>query len=386
MMKKNLFENKIIIKRTDHRHDLFYKLLNETLYNSTAQIILKIFKTEYILLKIMLAISVVGSIALCSYLIIQSILNYLSYEVNTKIRKVEETPTLFPQVTICSRNAFATYDGFEFLKNATDILSNPPFENDDVAYAVLFASIKAFNISNDERRKFGFSIQDVLVECKYDYVDCTIDDFVPTYDKFHGNCFIFNSGFNSSIQKVDLKTSSFIGKKGGFTVTLKIKLDENLKDVYSDNGYTIRIDNSSYSFGSDDWIDLLTGFETNVIVDRYYTNQLPTPYSKCIVQNDSQYDSDLFKLFYNSNYTYKQEQCIDLCYQKLVIAECNCTDFESFSLFDVEPCDIEKINCSNDVYHYKFHLDNYINGKCLPLCPLGKLYEKSARAQAFNII
>ena len=95
MMKKNLYENKIIIKRTDHRHDLLYKLLNETLYNSTAQIILKIFKTEYILLKIMLAISVVGSIALCSYLIIQSIFNYLSYEVNTKIRKVEETPTSF---------------------------------------------------------------------------------------------------------------------------------------------------------------------------------------------------------------------------------------------------------------------------------------------------
>jgi hypothetical protein len=232
--------------------------------------------------------------------------------VNTKIRKVEENPTLFPMVTLCSRNFFTTYEGYEFLKNYTaeynftDIFTSDAFgTRHAVTDAVFYASIKTLNLTNDERRKFGFPLQDILVECRFDYFDCTIDDFTPIYDKTYGNCFAFNSGRNSSNHKVKLKTSSYVGKKGGLSITLKVKLDENLKNVYSDTGYTIRVDNSSHVTGSDDWIDLLTGFETNLIVDRYYATQLPTPYSRCMVQNDSKYEeSELFRLLYYSKYTY----------------------------------------------------------------------------------
>jgi hypothetical protein len=91
-------------------------LIKETLYNSTAQSIIKIIETPSIPLKVFLLACVIVSSGLCSYLIIELIMSYLSYGVSTTSRTLYETPALFPKITICNANPFTTKYAIEFLK------------------------------------------------------------------------------------------------------------------------------------------------------------------------------------------------------------------------------------------------------------------------------
>ncbi len=83
-------------------------LIKETLYNSAAQAVIKLIETPYYTLKIFLFLCLLVSSGLCSYLIIELILNYYSYGVSTTMRTLYETPATFPKVTICNVNPFTT--------------------------------------------------------------------------------------------------------------------------------------------------------------------------------------------------------------------------------------------------------------------------------------
>ncbi len=83
-------------KQRGQRNAKIKSLIKETLYNSLAQAIIKIKET--------LLICVLASSGLCSYLIIELVLAFLSYGVNTTSRTLYETPALFPKITICNVN------------------------------------------------------------------------------------------------------------------------------------------------------------------------------------------------------------------------------------------------------------------------------------------
>ena len=91
-------------------------LIKETLYNSTAQSIIKIIETPCLALKVYLLLCVILSSSLCSHLLIQLILSYFSHSVSTASRTLYETPSTFPKITICNLNPFSTKYALEFLK------------------------------------------------------------------------------------------------------------------------------------------------------------------------------------------------------------------------------------------------------------------------------
>jgi len=91
-------------------------LIKETLYNSAAQAVIKIIETPYYTLKIFLFICLIASSGICSYLIVELILNYYSYGVSTTSRTLYEMPATFPKVTICNVNPFTTQYAVEYLK------------------------------------------------------------------------------------------------------------------------------------------------------------------------------------------------------------------------------------------------------------------------------
>ena len=79
----------ILAPKNNVKNKLKY-LIKETLYNSFAQAIIKIIETPYYTLKMFLFIFVLASSGLCSYLIIELILNYFSYGVSTTSRTLYE--------------------------------------------------------------------------------------------------------------------------------------------------------------------------------------------------------------------------------------------------------------------------------------------------------
>jgi hypothetical protein len=89
-------------------------ILKENLYNSFAQAIIKCFTINHFVLKVFLTLCLLASSGLASYLVIQSIINYLSFGASTTSRTLFENPTLFPQVTFCNLNWLTTEYAYNF--------------------------------------------------------------------------------------------------------------------------------------------------------------------------------------------------------------------------------------------------------------------------------
>jgi hypothetical protein len=96
------------IKVRRHQNRQIKELIKRELTNEAIQDFFKVFFASHLSIKIFWTISIVISVGLCSYLVIQSILTYMSYGVNTTTRNIVENPTDFPRITICMLNFFLT--------------------------------------------------------------------------------------------------------------------------------------------------------------------------------------------------------------------------------------------------------------------------------------
>jgi hypothetical protein len=343
-------------------------LLKEVLYNSLAQAIIKIIQTPHLAIKLFLVVCVVSSSSLASYLVIESIMQFFTYGVTTTSRTIFETPTLFPKVTFCNYNRLGTKYAYDLMRLGT---------------------LDVRNLSNEEKKKLGHDIRDILINCWFNGNPCDSNDFTWSFDPWYYNCYTFNSGFNSNGTKIDLKQSTISGPEFG----LKLRLYVNIYEFfyYNANGYGIivRIDNSSYStyYSNGDGILLSPGFQTNIAVDREFHSMLPKPYSNCEIDTNSpsvRPDSEIYNVIRQSEYVYTNKLCFTQCYQSYIINKYNCSYPDMLSLFNVSECNLEKVKFNSTLDSFSIDL---INEKCLSSCPLEcnqNLYKTSASSGQFN--
>ena len=296
-MNKNLSTNTVLNqeRKLALKREQINNLIKEVLYNSLAQSIIKIVQTPNLLLKIYLFTFVVISSGLTCYLIIQSINNYLSFQVITTYRTFYETAALFPQVTFCNLNKYTTKFAFDFSEtNKSDA-----------------------NLTSQEKKNLSHMLDRILFNCFFNYKPCNSSDFVWIYDNNYGNCYSFNSGFDSSGSKVDLKKSSFAGSYFGLQLTLYVNFYDKLRYFNSKNGQIngkrgglgllLRIENSSYQNDlGHDGILVQSGVQTDIVINREFKEILPRPYSNCEIQFNSSKvitNSFLYNLISNSKFT-----------------------------------------------------------------------------------
>jgi hypothetical protein len=337
------------------QHKAIEIVLKEVLYNSLAQILIRLIRNPYkILLKLFLFTFVLISIGLASYLVIRSIVDYFTYGVSTTLRTVFETPTLFPKVTFCNINPFTTEYAFNLTQNGIY------YGND---------------LSNEEKQRLDHDLNDIILECKFNNNHCVISDFTWSYDEVYGNCYTFNSGFNSTGSRVVLKESNMAGPYFGLHLTLYVNIYEKLIDFEKilGLGAIIRIGNSSYStYDSNNGILVPSGHQTNIAIGREFKSILPKPYSNCEIDSISpptlKPGLDLFNIIAQSQYDYSQQLCFSQCIQKKSIEKYNCTLFYLLSLFNKTQCNSYQENVilsSVDSFD-----SNFISKVCLPMCPL----------------
>ena len=94
----------------------FKSICRNVLCNSLAQAFLRLFHTSHIFIKIFLLAFLLTNVCLASYMVIKSILLYLSFQVTTTTRKYFEIPITFPKVIICNQNMFTTQFALDFIK------------------------------------------------------------------------------------------------------------------------------------------------------------------------------------------------------------------------------------------------------------------------------
>ena len=340
-------------------------ILKDVLYNSLAQAILRLVYNPNILLKAFLFIFTLTSTGLTSYLIIQSILTYFTYGVSTTSRTYYETPTLFPKVTFCNLNEFTT----EYAYNLTQMnITN------------------GNNLTNDQKKKVGHSLKDILIQCKYNGQPCTTHDFVWSYIHTYGNCYTFNSAISFNQSKFsNLKESFLIGPDFGLQLMVYVNFYEKLtytkyKMTHAKNGLgaLIRIGNSSYSsYFGDGGIYVASGFQTFISVDREFKSMLAKPYSNCDIDSNSPSyipgGSDLYNMIGQTNLAYSQQLCFAECIQKVFISKYNCTAPFLVSIYNASTCNLN----TNYLLDIDLNLEYEL---CTPQCPLEcnqTLYETS---------
>jgi len=373
--KMKLFSNVVVIK-----------LVKNTLYNSTAQSILKLIETPHLPLKLLLLIYLLIASGISSYLLVQSVMTYLSWQFFTTTTYVFETPTKFPKVTICNRSPFTTKYALEFLKKLNreiqpeyDLFDSHSTVNltyekkqklaDKIRQAG-YAKMNKKDFLDENRARLGHDKKVAFAGCSFNGQSCSWDDLQWEFSSRYGNCFVFNSA-KSLNNNTDSKLSFLSGSDFGLRLAFYAGHHENLSIINAlfASGVKLRIENSSFQSENSNGVRISNGFETDILVERIYKFSLPRPYSSCeIYETTSFHSSHLYKIITASPYLYEQLFCFRQCRQAITIENCNCTDPRYLSLFNVSDCETnDQIECNMRVR--KENIPQSVS-KCLDLCPL----------------
>ena len=385
--KPNQIENEKVDKYESAK-DLFLKW-TETL---TIHAIPNIFRTRHLLIKIIWMISFLISTGLCAYMVYGSINNYLQFNVVTTIRNIREPEMVFPSVSICNLNPFVTESSFQFVyeiaksslgidlydilnENSTSsLIQNSKYKLSEryLVFNYFLKQIIANPALDKQRENFGFSFNKFVISCFYAYSSCYENDFVSFYDLTYGSCFKFNSGKLKNGSNADLKKVTYSGKNFGLMLELFVGDASDPRSFSTNAGAHIFIHNDSVTPKSYEGLDLNVGMTTNIALHKTYTSKLPIPYSDCTDElNDiNSYDSEYYRIIMNTNYSYTQSDCFDLCYQKSVMNQCDCYD-GSIGFFDRDqhPCtNSNETSCQIEIYLTFFNMG--YEKLCANQCPL----------------
>jgi hypothetical protein len=356
---KNNFKNRKLLIRN--------KLI-QLIENSTSHGLPNIMKTNRISIKILWIIFLLIAIGACSYMIAKTISEYLQYEVVAYSEVITELSSEFPAITLCDTNPLTTKTAEQYVE---ELLNNDNFTDVDLdarryidilsVYAYQ-ANLNAFSFENaDFQKSLGLNLTEVFLNCHYNDIECSLDEFEWKYDRYLGNCYTFNSGSVKTLYK-----TSITGSDNGFRLELLLKSSENKYSTKYSEGLIVFVHNSTIDSQFSPSIKIKSSESTDIMLSRTFVSKQPYPYSDC--RDLDNLNSELYNYIIKSKKTYIQTDCFDLYYQKKVIEVCNCYNNEYPKLKNVSVCLKEKeTRCQIDVY------DMYrreINDECKSLCPL----------------
>jgi len=255
------------------------KNLVELLSDSTAYGVPKIFKSKRAFLrKFWLAYFLIGFFV-SIFFIYKAIMNYLDYEVITKIESIYEQPMLFPTISFCPRVPHA----FDKI-NLNKIVKQCWFNLDESC------------LKNPENH-------------------------FEMFDSRLGKCFRFNSGKNLMNQLIPMLNSTIGGRDDSFKLRLKVDTSLNvwIHDVASPP--------LDHHIGKSKFVS--NSAATHLTVQKMVENKLGLPYNQCYKDlNDFHLNKTLIKYMESTNINYDQLDCLDLCYELSFLSRnpCNCTN------------------------------------------------------------
>ena len=361
-------------------HHLFH-LLKEHLTCEMYDAFIKMIETHHWILKIFLGIFLLAANALNAYMTIGLILTYLQYDVISTSRTFYETPSKFPMVTICNQNPFTTLNGLSFVNEFFDasIMVNTSylFKSYYVAGVEMGLMSNIWKLNDLYKKSISHSLDEVLIGCKFNYKPCTSADFIWIFDKNYGNCYSFNTGFNSSGQEVDLKVSNLAGSAYGLQLDFYVNYHQNLtsfNSLWGGLGAIIRIDNVTNVIDHvRDGILAAGGSFTNIALGRENKFIMKKPYSDCVLDNDeaTSFNSDIYNAIIISKFSYGRQFCLIQCIQKYIIKMCGCSSPVFESVFNESRCSNVTVinNCVGPAF-FVSEDENFMTNNCLPLCPL----------------
>ena len=218
------------------------------------------------------------------------------------------------------------------------------------------------NISDEEKKSYGSSLDEMVIFCNYNMQKCNESNFEWFYDSRFGNCFRFNS--------VDNLITYSGGKMNGLNLKLFIDHASDLYDGYTSSlGAQVFVHNRSVFPSIYDGFALPIGMESSIIVGRKFTSRLPAPFSDCIDSIDT-FGSVFTKFFTENRLIYSQEKCFSLCFQRKLTDVCGCFDTSMSQMsFRKRAClNYSDFKCSSQLFSDFYN--NRVIQNCSQECPL----------------
>jgi hypothetical protein len=199
-----------------------------------------IFRTSLWEIRIMWLIFTLIATGLCAYMIAKSVLDYLNFEINTKIVIDKEIPSEFPTITICNLNPFYKNMSIPVLrgilsKNFSDFEELSTDEFKIGLYKFLYLA-KHPSTSDEQKKKLGPALSKMLIYCSFIETNCSLNDFSWKYLIDFGNCFRFNSGYDLSDNKIAIKKVYKEGVWSALHMELYIERSDWLTGYWFSNG------------------------------------------------------------------------------------------------------------------------------------------------------
>lgn len=257
---------------------------------------------------------------------------FLSYNVVEVSNMKEGMPVEFPAVTICNiatisiakvnklleTNNSDIREWFQFIQTTNFGKHNTRMDTHQAFYENL----------PDDARSIGHSIENFVVNCRFNQRDCGPMNFSLFFDgKNYYNCYTFNSGYDEEKQqpkeeKILMHTT---GPQNG--LSLIISLDN---DNPTPGGYGIYQLHNHIAFSAgvraqvhapntmpspaDHGFDVPPGYSTSVGLKALLHSRLPHPHGNCTFNN-----LDGERVYKNTIFT-----CLQLCKQRLLVRVCGC--------------------------------------------------------------
>ncbi|ESO06139.1 hypothetical protein HELRODRAFT_160285 [Helobdella robusta] len=230
-----------------------------------------------------------------------------------------------------------------------------------------------------EKEERGFKLSDLLISCLFDGEPCDYDrDFQQFYNPYYGNCYVYNSMWNASIEQ---KNSRNIGPKNGLQMLLKATIGEKTWAVESVLGMKVVVlPGKQLSFPEDEGLIVRPGSSTFLSLKEQKVERLDSPHQKCI--SDDDINLVLESSFYSELYgvEYRPSACKKTCYQKNVVKQCGCFDarfpwlprpYESHPSLDV--CSRSSIRQDDCMYNVTMQFNlNLLSCDCPERCRYSK--------------
>ena len=197
-----------------------------------------IFRANLIILKIFWFICLMISLGFCVYFIVNTVMEYSKYDVNTKIEKIVKRPIEFPTVRICNLNHFLMNNSREYIFDIYKNVFGYPVENfthlikylEKEEFLPTFSALQIFHndpdISNEEKKYFGIGFNESFIKASFTDNRLNQNDFEWIYDGNYGNCYDFNSGYDFNGAQVHLKTINWANSE--FYLELFTGLPQNM--------------------------------------------------------------------------------------------------------------------------------------------------------------
>jgi hypothetical protein len=166
----------------------------------------RIFATNRIYLKVIWSVLILTALALCIWMIINSLIVYFDYRTKSLVRKSAQPKLTFPSLSICDSNYFKSRAASEYMTsflynsvgaNFSNFQQFYDFTNDSIYSILAWKFYETFSpeFNDSLRRSFGYSLDELVIKCEFDSRPCNMSWFDWYYHPFYGNCYKFNSGY-----------------------------------------------------------------------------------------------------------------------------------------------------------------------------------------------